>query len=93
MLEGVTERMEEWCESPAPGAFPSQTVFFEVLLDGRPGQGVWADGAISTLITVRRRYGAGVRKVLVDLVRFELTTSSMPWKRAPNCATGPIRPI
>jgi hypothetical protein len=28
--------------------------------------------------------------VLVDLVRFELTTSSMPWKRAPNCATGPI---
>src|SRR5690349_20953157 len=29
-------------------------------------------------------------KGLVDLVRFELTTSSMPWKRAPNCATGPI---
>jgi Transposase len=28
--------------------------------------------------------------VLVDLVRFELTTSSMPWKRAPNCATGPL---
>ena len=28
-------------------------------------------------------------KSLVDLVRFELTTSSMPWKRAPNCATGP----
>jgi site-specific recombinase XerD len=28
---------------------------------------------------------------LVDLVRFELTTSSMPWKRAPNCATGPFR--
>jgi hypothetical protein len=28
--------------------------------------------------------------VLVDLVRFELTTSSMPWKRAPNCATGPF---
>ena len=28
-------------------------------------------------------------EVLVDLVRFELTTSSMPWKRAPNCATGP----
>ena len=22
-------------------------------------------------------------------MRFELTTSSMPWKRAPNCATGP----
>ena len=29
------------------------------------------------------------RGKLVDLVRFELTTSSMPWKRAPNCATGP----
>ncbi len=28
-------------------------------------------------------------KVLVDLERFELSTSSMPWKRAPNCATGP----
>src|SRR6266487_21384 len=28
------------------------------------------------------------RRFLVDLVRFELTTSSMPWKRAPNCATG-----
>ncbi len=28
---------------------------------------------------------------LVDLVRFELTTSSMPWKRAPNCATGPFK--
>ena len=28
-------------------------------------------------------------RILVDLVRFELTTSSMPWKRAPNCATGP----
>ncbi len=26
----------------------------------------------------------------MDLVRFELTTSSMPWKRAPNCATGPL---
>jgi hypothetical protein len=25
----------------------------------------------------------------VDLERFELSTSSMPWKRAPNCATGP----
>src|SRR5579875_47624 len=28
-------------------------------------------------------------KRLVDLVGFEPTTSSMPWKRAPNCATGP----
>ena len=30
---------------------------------------------------------------VVDLVRFELTTSSMPWKRAPNCATGPLTEI
>ena len=28
-------------------------------------------------------------KDLVDLVGIEPTTSSMPWKRAPSCATGP----
>ena len=28
-------------------------------------------------------------KGLVDLEGFEPSTSSMPWKRAPNCATGP----
>src|SRR5579884_213596 len=28
---------------------------------------------------------------LVDLEGFEPSTSSMPWKRAPNCATGPLR--
>src|SRR6266700_2725794 len=27
---------------------------------------------------------------LVDLDGFEPSTSSMPWKRAPNCATGPL---
>src|SRR5437868_14427146 len=27
---------------------------------------------------------------LVDLVGIEPTTSSMPWKRAPSCATGPF---
>ena len=27
---------------------------------------------------------------LVDLKGFEPLTSSMPWKRAPNCATGPL---
>src|SRR5215472_12758879 len=27
---------------------------------------------------------------MVDLVGIEPTTSSMPWKRAPNCATGPL---
>ena len=31
-----------------------------------------------------------VGEILVDLVGFEPTTSSMPWKRAPNCATGPL---
>ena len=28
--------------------------------------------------------------ILVDLVGIEPTTSSMPWKRAPSCATGPL---
>src|SRR5438477_5256480 len=28
-------------------------------------------------------------KKMVDLVGIEPTTSSMPWKRAPSCATGP----
>ncbi len=32
---------------------------------------------------------ANLLRCLVDLERFELSTSSMPWKRAPNCATGP----
>ena len=27
---------------------------------------------------------------MVDLVGIEPTTSSMPWKRAPSCATGPF---
>ncbi len=34
-------------------------------------------------------YTLGIAK-LVDLVGFEPTTSSMPWKRAPSCATGPL---
>jgi hypothetical protein len=36
---------------------------------------------------------AGCRPVvekMVDLVGIEPTTSSMPWKRAPSCATGPL---
>ncbi len=28
--------------------------------------------------------------LLVDLNGIEPMTSSMPWKRAPNCATGPL---
>jgi hypothetical protein len=30
---------------------------------------------------------------MVDLVGIEPTTSSMPWKRAPSCATGPREKI
>jgi hypothetical protein len=29
-------------------------------------------------------------KDLVDLIGIEPMTSSMPWKRAPSCATGPL---
>ena len=28
--------------------------------------------------------------LLVDLIGIEPMTSSMPWKRAPSCATGPL---
>jgi hypothetical protein len=31
------------------------------------------------------------RGYLVDLIGIEPMTSSMPWKRAPSCATGPQR--
>ena len=31
------------------------------------------------------------RGVLVDLIGIEPMTSSMPWKRAPSCATGPLK--
>lgn len=36
----------------------------------------------------RRRVRASEK--LVDLKGFEPLTSSMPWRRAPNCATGPL---
>jgi hypothetical protein len=36
-----------------------------------------------------RMPGVSMWEIFVDLVGFEPTTSSMPWKRAPNCATGP----
>jgi putative nucleotidyltransferase with HDIG domain len=40
--------------------------------------------------TVRKSgRGQAAEMKMVDLVGFEPTTSSMPWKRAPNCATGP----
>jgi hypothetical protein len=31
-----------------------------------------------------------VRGCMVDLIGIEPMTSSMPWKRAPSCATGPL---
>src|SRR5271166_3286454 len=34
--------------------------------------------------------GAKPLRDMVDLVGIEPTTSSMPWKRAPSCATGPL---
>src|SRR3954454_3844619 len=39
----------------------------------------------------RRAGNCKCLKRLVDLNGFEPLTSSMPWKRAPNCATGPLR--
>ena len=44
---------------------------------------------LRTLAQGRATYGIQ-KGYLVDLERFELSTSSMPWKRAPNCATGPL---
>ena len=42
-------------------------------------------------MSLETTYVSGLNKIgLVDLERFELSTSSMPWKRAPNCATGPL---
>ena len=32
---------------------------------------------------------AKLLRCLVDLIGIEPMTSSMPWKRAPSCATGP----
>ena len=31
-----------------------------------------------------------MKGLLVDLIGIEPMTSSMPWKRAPSCATGPL---
>ena len=36
---------------------------------------------------------AKLLRVLVDLIGIEPMTSSMPWKRAPSCATGPHRRV
>src|SRR5512138_1436585 len=37
-----------------------------------------------------RSIGNRTMERMVDLVGIEPTTSSMPWKRAPSCATGPL---
>jgi hypothetical protein len=41
------------------------------------------------LNSIRSCQGDFDGRYLVDLVGIEPTTSSMPWKRAPSCATGP----
>ena len=43
----------------------------------------------SVLLPNRKVGCLQVAENLVDLVGIEPTTSSMPWKRAPSCATGP----
>src|SRR5947208_1790371 len=48
--------------------------------------GVWPP--VITCVAGRGTVSLGC--VLVDLDGFEPSTSSMPWKRAPNCATGPL---
>src|SRR6476659_3417661 len=48
---------------------------------GRKACAVWWGNAVETKEIQR--------EMLVDLVGIEPTTSSMPWKRAPSCATGP----
>ena len=47
---------------------------------------------VEFLMRVRQSRGGGVARglgCLVDLIGIEPMTSSMPWKRAPSCATGP----
>src|SRR5208283_3664826 len=44
-------------------------------------------GTWSTMTPVS---ASSFQRELVDLVGIEPTTSSMPWKRAPSCATGPL---
>ena len=47
------------------------------------------DGNYSRLPSLKVGY-LQIVEILVDLVGIEPTTSSMPWKRAPSCATGPL---
>jgi hypothetical protein len=45
------------------------------------------------IVIVPTQFSGSIARItaggLVDLVGIEPTTSSMPWKRAPSCATGP----
>ncbi len=52
-------------------------------------------GRLASLLPNDTKSKSGMRKSLklVDLVGIEPTTSSMPWKRAPSCATGPREKI
>lgn len=63
--------------APLPGLVVPPGVFVPVLVD-------------ATIDAVPRRY-SGDPEVLVDLVRSELTTSSMPRERDPDCAIGPTK--
>ena|GEM_PF-3553541 len=57
--------------------------------DPRPGRrSTAASSRCPTLEEDIRRMGS-----LVDLIGIEPMTSSMPWKRAPSCATGPLHTI
>ena len=56
----------------------------------------WRDSPVPSLSKETRDLPDGYRDALasygrnlVDLAGFEPATSSMPWKRAPSCATGP----
>ena len=61
-----------------------------VMRDGLP-QGLGRRGHSGNLTgTAGEGQREDGRKNLVDLVGIEPTTSSMPWKRAPSCATGPL---
>ena len=60
--------------------------------DSGGGLPAWRPNLDSKWTPVRAKtqpVGAKCLKSLVDLDGFEPSTSSMPWKRAPNCATGP----
>ena len=57
---------------------------------GGPGRDRTDDLPRQAGTRLARKQLYGFIKDLVDLVGIEPTTSSMPWKRAPNCATGPL---